>query len=318
MAHPSLTARSRDRAVRATFPRASLVAFFAATMVALAPHRGAAQSPQAAASDLLNADRAFSAASANRDLIDALNAMFADDVIMPAPQGKLARGREAVIAALKANPVNAGVTAEWSPVRAGVSADGQHGFTFGFMTTRRADGPPTPVKYLAYWVKHPEGWRVAAYKRVPRAAGDLLRESMPPSLPPALVPPTADPATIAAHRASLIAAERSFSDLANQVGLGNAFRDMGRADAINLGGPTSADFVYGNAAIAQLVAGGGGMDAKPFTWAAETAYVASSGDLGVTFGFIRQNGASGDAAPFPFFTIWRRDGVNAPWKYIAE
>jgi ketosteroid isomerase-like protein len=318
MARLSSFTRSRDRAARVGPARAVAIAFLVAGIVALAPLRGAAQSPQAAASDLINADRAFSAASANRDLADALNAMFADDVIMPAPQGKLARGREAVIAALKANPANAGVIAEWSPVRAGVSADGEHGFTFGFMTTRRADGPPTALKYLAYWVKHPEGWRVAAYKRVPRAAGDVLRESMPPSLPPALVPPTADPATIGAHRASLVAAEQGFSDLANQVGLGNAFRATGRADAVNLGGPTSADFVYGNEAIARLVAGGGSMDAKPFTWSAETAYVASSGDLGVTFGFIRQNGASADATPFPFFTIWRRDGVNAPWKYIAE
>jgi len=286
----------------------------------LAPGGAVAQSPQAAANELLAADRAFSQAGAREDFVASVAAMFADDVMMPAPQGRIARGRVEVIAALRANPADANVTAEWTPVRAGVSADGLHGFTFGFVTMHRPDSSTASGKYLAYWVKGDAGWRVVAYKHTPRQAGDVLRESMPPSLPARLVPPTTDVQTIAAHRTSLVAAEQAFSDLANRVGLGNAFRATGRADAVNLGG-SAPDFVYGNAAIAELVAGGRGPDAKPFTWSADTAVVASSGDLGVTFGVIRQNHPPpGDRPPaaYAFFTIWRRDSPGAAWKYIAE
>jgi ketosteroid isomerase-like protein len=293
---------------------------FAAVVAAVAAATTArAQSPQAAVNELLAADRAFSAAGASGDMIESFAAMFVDDVMMPAPPGRVAKGKDDVIAALKANPANANSKAEWSPVRGGISADGLHGFTFGFMTIHKPDGTAVPAKYLAYWVKGPAGWKVAAFKRAPKAPGDVARESMLPSLPPALVAPTTDRATIERHRASLVAAEKGFSDLSNKVGLGNAFEATGNTDAINLGGG-GADFVYGNVAIAKSVGGGAPADAKPFTWSADTAFVASSGDLGVTFGLIRQNNPpAGQPAPpaFPFFTIWRKD-ANGVWKYIAE
>ena len=74
--------------------------------------------------------------------------------------------------ALRAVPANATSRIEWAPVRGGVSADGAHGFTFGYMTQRRADGTRAPLKYLAYWVRRPEGWRVAVYRRVRRPDAD--------------------------------------------------------------------------------------------------------------------------------------------------
>jgi hypothetical protein len=55
------------------------------------------------------------------------------------------------------------------------------------------------------------------------------------------------------------------------------------------------------------------------SWSADRAIVASSGDLGVTFGFIRPNaGRPEGAGATPFFTIWRRADVNDRWRYIAE
>ena len=278
-----------------------------------------AQSPQATVTELLAADRAFSAAGAAVELTSALSAMFADDVVMPLPGGTFARGRDAAIEALRANPANGGATAQWEPVRGGVSADGRHGFTFGFMVTRRGDGPAQPGKYLAYWVKGPAGWRVAAYKRAPRAEGEVRREAMPPSLPPKSVPPTVDRSVVAGHRSSLIAAEKGFSDLAQRIGLGPAFKATGHPDAINLGGG-SADFVYGNEAIGSAQTGPNPSD-SPFFWSADNAFVASSGDLGVTFGIIHAKevpGGAGAAPTYAFFTIWRRDSPSAPWRYIAE
>src|SRR5690606_20506568 len=121
-----------------------------------------AMDPGAVVDELLAADRAFSAASADTDLVSGLSAMFADDVVMPIPPGSFAEGAEEAIAALRANPANAGARATWVPVRGGVAADGRHGFTFGYMTIRRADGTDAPAKYLSYWIRRPEGWRVVA------------------------------------------------------------------------------------------------------------------------------------------------------------
>jgi hypothetical protein len=52
----------------------------------------------------------------------------------------------------------------------------------------------------------------------------------------------------------------------------------------------------------------------------EGSIVASSGDLGVTFGFIRQNTPppAGQPSAIPFITIWRRASTADPWRYIAE
>lgn len=274
-------------------------------------------SPQAVANELLAADRAFATAAATTDLVGALDAMFADDVMMPLPQGKWARGRAAALESLRANPANADAKLDWAPVRAGISADGRHGYTYGFVTLRHGEQPPQPGKYLAYWVKGSAGWRVVAYKRAARADGDVARSSMPPLLPATVVAPVRDETVIQRHRTSLIAAERAFSELANTIGLGHAFAKTGDREAMNLGG-ASPDFVIGNDAIGHAVSGDRPMDAKPFTWGADDALVASSGDLGITFGQIRQNGAASDAPSFSFFTIWRRESPAAPWKYVAE
>src|SRR5476649_1178627 len=113
----------------------------------------AAATPQSAVDDLLAADRAFSAASARTYLVTGLSAMFADDIVIPNPPGQFAEGKAAVVAMLRANPDNARSRTEWTPVRGGVSVDGQHGFTVGFMTISRPDDTTIALQYLSYWVK---------------------------------------------------------------------------------------------------------------------------------------------------------------------
>jgi ketosteroid isomerase-like protein len=278
----------------------------------------AAASPQAVVDDLLAADRAFSAASAKTDVVSGLGAMFADEVVVPLPTGGFAEGRNAAVAALRANADNLTSRADWTPVRAGISADGQHGFTAGFMTLHRPDDSTMSLKYLAYWVKQPAGWRVRAYKRTRGAAAPPL-EVMPSVLPAQLVEPSSAAATIARHEESLAAAERAFSNDAQKIGLGPAFAQWGSADAINLGGPTDAGLIVGNDAIAKSVGAGGPATGSAVSWGPDRVIVASSGDLGVSIGIIRRNDpVPNQPGSFPFFTIWRRPNPNAPWRYIAE
>src|SRR4051794_25479257 len=183
-----------------------------------------AQEPRTLASELIAADRAFSNAGAKVNIVDSISAMMTENAVMPTPKLDFAIGKAAIIQALKANPANAAATAEWSPVRAGISADGTQGFTYGFMFIHDAGKPDRRVKYLSYWIKRPEGWRVAFYKRALSGEG-AITSRVDPALPPKLVEP--DPQRLQEHLASLKAAEQAFSDRAREVGVGPAFLEFG-------------------------------------------------------------------------------------------
>lgn len=280
----------------------------------LAPH-----SPLSSFEGLLDADRTFAARAAGVPGIVSIPAMFAADVTVPAPGNVFVTGKARAIEALQANTDNLTAEARWAPEGGSISADGLHGFTYGFMTLKRADGSVVPLKYLAYWVRGTDGWRVAAYRRRPRPEGPVRAGAVSPALPPSMVRPTTDPEVLGAHASGLAAAEQAFSDEAQAIGLGAAFARHGRADAINMGGPADPGFVFGAEAIGRSVGAGEPVDRSPVAWNAERVLVASSGDLGITFGTIRwHQPAPGAPASVPFFTIWRRDGPALPWRYAAE
>ena len=275
-----------------------------------------AQAARALVDELLAADRGYSAASASLDLADGLAAMFDAETVMPAPGG-FAIGREAIVASLKSNPANIGARATWTPIRGGISADGRHGFTQGFMTITADGQPERKAKYLSYWVKRPDGWRVAVYKRNGRPDGEVSLDLMPPSLPEAALAPAADAATLAAYKDSLDKAERAFSNEAQVIGIGPAFVKYGRPDATNIGG--GPGFTVGNdkigADVASQISGPG------VTWAPDGGViVASTGDFGITWGLIKPNAPppEGQPAAFPYTTIWRRAAPDQPWRYVAE
>lgn len=270
--------------------------------------------PQAVVDELLAADRAFARSSEKAELVEGLSAMFDADTVMPAPGG-FVRGKDAIVAALKSNPANAGSRAAWTPVRGGIAADGKHGFTIGFMTIT-ADGKPSrKAKYISYWIKRPAGWKVAVYKRVPQPDGEFSTALMAPSLPARELAPATDSQTLAAWKSSLDQAERSFSDESRVIGLGPAFVKYGSPDATNIG--AGAGFTVGNTAIGADVAAFNG---PPIKWEPDDVIVSTTGDLGITWGYIRplEPAKNGQPSGGPYTTIWRRAGPDQPWRYIAE
>jgi len=271
-------------------------------------------SAQASVDSLIAADRAFAAGAKDKELADGLLPMFDGETVMPAPTG-FVTGTEAIAAALKGNPNNAGARMNWTPVRGGVSADGQHGFTVGYFTIAAAGKPDRNGKYVAYWIKRAAGWRVAVYKRAPRPDGEVSLDLMAPSLPEKKLKPAKDAKVLAAYKASLDKAERDFSDLSLKIGLGPAFVQNGRADATNLGaGP---GFTVGAEKIGKDVASFNG---PPIKWGPENVIVSATGDLGITWGFIRPVTPPADGRPGggPYTTIWRRAAPDQPWRYVAE
>lgn len=265
-----------------------------------------AASVETAYADLLAADRAFSDAGKGKALPDALGAMFAPDAVLVAGPPELVRGPTAIRAKLAARPGNDTATVEWAPISGGISADGTHGFTYGGMTVRPRDGAPQPLKYLAYWVKRPEGWRVFGYKRLGAKDGVALT---PAGAVLGQNAPRRDNAG-----ATLKASESAFSDEAQKIGLRAAFRKWGRADSVNIGGETIA---VGAQAIGEIV--GGPEPTSSVTWAADEVLVAPSGDMGLSYGLLHLNKPDpGGPATIPFFTIWARPAPGDPWRYVAE
>lgn len=271
-------------------------------------------SPQAAVDELLAADRAFAQQAAQLPPADAFGRMAHPDIAM-AVGGRQHFGRDAVLAALRESPNYRGTGMRWTPIRGGISADGTHGFTFGYAEVVGGDPARASRKYLAYWIRQPEGWRIAAYRGGFRSAGEVSTAMLPPSLPDFVAAPREDPAATAAHQASLAAAERAFSDLAQRIGLRAAFDHHVRADGMGFAG-NEPGFRIGHAAVIDTFEAAPN---SPLRWWTDRSFVASSGDLGVSIGTLAVNQPQeGQPATLPFFTIWRRDGLDQPWRYLAE
>ena len=151
-----------------------------------------------------------------------------------------------------------------------------------------------------------------AYRQQVRQPGEVSKEMFAPSLPAFVAEPNDDQERIAEHNRSVATAEKSFSDRAQIVGLKQAFGEFGRPDAMNMYG--GAGFAYGLDAV---VAGFKEEGPAKLHWSTERSFAASSGDLAVSIGTIKPNDPK-DGAGFPFFTVWRRDGPDKPWRYVAE
>jgi hypothetical protein len=265
--------------------------------------------------DLLAADRAFAVQSAKLDPVAGITAMLDDEAAMPLPGKGVLVGKAAMIEAFRASPAFKDGHVSWAPVRGGISADGTQGFTYGFLSVGSGDPAKRDRKYLAYWVRRSAGWRVVAYRQIPREAGAVSTAMMAAALPGFTAKVKSNAKRIAAHQASLVAAEKAFSDRAQVVGLKQAFREYGRQDSMNM--YSGAGFTIGADAIAANFKEEG---PARIHWGTERSFVASSGDLGVSIGMIRPNAPpkAGEPEGFPFFTVWKREKRGAPWKYIAE
>lgn len=276
-----------------------------------------AGNPAQAVEELLRADRTYATSAASTNLVEGLGAMFDDSVAMFGGPAGRSQTRAEAVATLRTNAANLTSSATWTPIRGGISADGRHGFTQGYIATRLANGDSVPGKYLAYWVKRSSEWKVAVYKRAPRAPGAVSTAMLAPSLP--------DPGFSIGNAArrrefadEIRNAEASFSDEAGVVGTPEAFRRWGAPDAVNLGyGP---EWVQGNVAIG---AAQPPPDGRRISWSSDTVIVAATGDLGVSMGRITITPApsGGTIAPtriVHFFTIWKRASPSAPWRYVAE
>jgi ketosteroid isomerase-like protein len=261
---------------------------------------------------LLATDRAYAAAAAETNLVEALVAPLAPDVVFLGPGPGFAVGPAQARALLEANPNNALSKQVWTPIRVDVSSDATRGYTYGYATLTLPDGSEVPLKYVSYWARQSDGsWKIHGYKRVVRAPG-----------PVSLTPPAGFETPDTKHRRyfpntdpaieveAVKAADVAFSDLAQVEDISTAFARYAAPDGAQTGSPADATFRFGREEIA---AGFAGFPAGSFSWAPEFADVAASGDLGMTIGFVYVEGAPVGK----YFTVWQKQN-NGDWLFVVD
>lgn len=145
--------------VRACLAGSDAVGRLALRLSELAGSRTEEELAAAAASELMDADRAFAAMARAEGVPAAFAHYAAGDAIIVA-SGRVSEGRDAVVARYAQWP--AGARLEWAPSHARVSARGDMGWTWGESQFVAVDGARTPGRYVSVWTRDYEGnWRYA-------------------------------------------------------------------------------------------------------------------------------------------------------------
>lgn len=135
--------------------------------------RGSVRAGASAAAEavLLEADRAFDAATAARG--EAGFASFlSDDMTTIRADQPIVRGKGAFLEGWKSVFTTPGLSLRWQPQLARISDDGTMGFTVGTYTTTRSENGEARVvgsgKYVTIWRKQSDGtWKVIFDSGVP-------------------------------------------------------------------------------------------------------------------------------------------------------
>ena len=264
-----------------------------------------------ARADLLAAEAAR-AAAVRANVVDGFAGAMLPDAYMLPTRVDILQGPDAARAYLQSSVFFA--AADFSPVRADVSADGSAGYTLSFgTTTRRDNGATVYLRMITFWRHTDAGWKVAAF--VP---GLFLIPHL--DVPAAFGTPTDNgvqgaPASAGAGELeNVLQADRDFAAMAQPHDAQAAFVAFAAPTAMLIGGPT-----FGRDQISEAFAGGGPDDS--LEWAPVAGGVADSGDLGFTVGlavsrFRNPDGTMG-AGYTKYLTIWQRQ-PNGRWLYVAD
>jgi ketosteroid isomerase-like protein len=275
------------------------------------------QDPRA---ELFAADAAHTAAIAQLGPIDGVLRPMSGNAVYLTPGFDVLRGRHDIHEALAAEyPDPQHTTIARTLLGGDVSADGNFGFTFGWLQRTMPDGLLPYGAYVAVWQREDgEGFRVTAYfsrpsvRRVPVAPGFPLLSSGPG----AGGVPHAD--SMAALRRSVLAADTAFAELSVAQGSDVAFPAYASPDFLLIFGGNFVPLV-GAQAIADAYAGP--TPGETLDWAPVYVGAAASGDLAYTVGDAVDTVTAADGsvsrAYSKYLTLWARNADGA-WRFIAD
>ncbi|MEP7001950.1 MAG: DUF4440 domain-containing protein, partial [bacterium] len=272
---------------------------------------------EAAHDELLRADLGRADSVTRLGFADGLSSSFANDVIYLRGGLPIVRSKAAVLAIVAAEPLAAGVTVRWQPVRAETSRDRESGFSYGYAIYGLPQAGALSVRvdrYIAFWRKAPTGWQVAAYAETYGSPPAPL--TLPVSAAAGIL------ADVAMSRTRLPidairSADSDFSRDATRFGTGEAFGRYAAEDA-QIFSPLG-EFVTGPAAITASFSPPIGKSS--FTWHPVEGEMAKSGDLGFTVGNAVSTAEREDGSLVSqhskYLTVWKRQRDGA-WRYVVD
>jgi len=275
----------------------------------------AAQSKQSnpALMTVVESERAFARKSLEVGSRAAFMLFFADDAIVFRPHPVNYKEAMKNAPPLK-NPLE--TTLDWEPIWADVSSDGDLGYTTGpsvWTDHTPAKRPTYYGFYFSFWRKQPSGeWKVVfdVGTELPGQYGGSRVLGSPASRRPASPPPKLSRQE---SQSSLMDAERSFLATVREKGFVKALGEFLERDGR----------VYRQKSFPIV-----GIDSirvyfsrKPYlsSWEPVQCEIATSGDLGYSFGSYTTEGGPGNlpAEKGYFLHGWKR-GAGNQWKLIAE
>ncbi len=273
---------------------------------------GLGQKSSNLASDLqavVETERAFSRAATEKGVRDSFLAFIADDGILYRP-GPV-KGKEW----LMPRPARPGLLT-WQPTYADISAAGDMGVTTGPWEFREKGPEDEPVGYGQFatvWKKQPDGsWKFAIDIGTghEKPAQPATPWTLPANFNRKKITAKVDTITM---QSSLLALDGEFSKASLAHGAAKAFLDYG-ADEIHFLRNDSFPIVGRKEASNALAAKAGAL-----SWQPAKADVASSGDLGYTYGSFefKASGANAATESGYYMRVWKKQ-ANGKWKVVLD
>lgn len=286
--------------------RVATVMLAAGVTLHLPARAHAAKAPHPAALDsLLASERAFSALSVEKGLKPAFLAYLAPDAIVFRPTAT--NGPKAIEGLLPSTDI-----LTWEPSYAEISAAGDFGVTSGPWELLRPDPKRPPAgfgHFITVWKREPGGpWRVAV---------DIGTEHEKPARGVGSGDFTAGPAPVPGPKngsGDLRVLDDKFTKTMKTGGIGPAYAAMGTPD-VRFHRDNLLPLVGRKDVRALLDKMPGYYDYRP-----EGQCVASSHDLGCTWGQAAQHAPGGHVSPADscvYVHVWRR-GADRTWRLALE
>ncbi len=272
---------------------------------------------QAALDSLLAAEKAFADDAAAKGIRDSFLDFLADDGVLFRPDP--VNGK----AYLRSHPPSPGFLS-WVPAYSEISMGGDLGYNTGPYEYREkaGDAEADPGQFATVWQRQADGsWKVLVDLGTAGLASSPSPSATPAALPPSAIhlkgPPSwpanaLSAAKVEAAKTALLAADRTFGEVARTKGGAAAYAAILCDDARLLrdGVPP----VTGKEAVRAAVAKATELQ----TWEVVGGGVARSGDFGYTYGVVLNGVAGGGSVKTAnYLRVWRQV-ADGSWKLAFD
>jgi ketosteroid isomerase-like protein len=293
--------------------RTSLRLAVTTTFVLCATLFGAAQQQMGALKGMVDAERRFARASVDTNMRDSFLAFFANDGVefSPGPVNV-----KETFSKQPNPPKPPPVTLDWDPVFANVSQAGDLGFTTGryVLTDNAKKAPAAQGYFFSVWKKQADGqWKAVLDYGIESPPEGPISHSEAVKSGSQSKYRARGKVDLEGEQKGLLDAEREFSKVSESGSTADAYaRYLDPEARMNRNGTQP---YVGSAAINSHVK----LKTLQAKWEPMKAEVASSADLGYTYGSYESNepGAPTSTEHGYFARVWKRDG-KGEWKIVMD